>query len=348
MELHSTAADAGDRLAEIERINSIPGLTWKAAAGRFEGTAPGSSAPLLGAVRMGAEEKQALIQQGRLRIAPQSEYDYWLDVPDSFDSETHWPMCAKVIGDIRDQSNCGCCWAFSTAEAASDRMCINTNGKTLLPLSSEQLCFCSNPDGCNGGDPLAAWQFIAETGLVTGGQQPFKAPTGGGTPQKPVVAEPLCSAFTLPHCHHHGPVGDDPYPAENAPGCPSQKSPACPTTCDAGAAAPHNEWASDHYTFSGGAPVQHPNNATAIQMEIMQRGPVTAAFSVYSDFENYASGVYTHTGGKMAGGHAVKIVGWGTDGGVDYWKIANSWNPYWGEKGCTCPAPSFVAALRIR
>ena len=62
---------------------------WKAAPGRFEGTAPGSSAPLLGAVRMGAEEKQALIQQGRLRIAPQSEYDYWLDVPDSFDSETH-------------------------------------------------------------------------------------------------------------------------------------------------------------------------------------------------------------------------------------------------------------------
>ena len=54
--------------------------------------------------------------------------------------------------------------------------------------------------------------------------------------------------------------------------------------------------------------------------------------------------MYTHTGGKMAGGHAVKIVGWGTDGGVDYWKIANSWNPYWGEKGCTFPAPSFVAA----
>ena len=52
----------------------------------------------------------------------------------------------------------------------------------------------------------------------------------------------------------------------------------------ASAAAPHHEWASDHYTFSGGAPVQHPNNATAIQMEIMQRGPVTAAFSVYSDF----------------------------------------------------------------
>ena len=36
----------------------------------------------------------------------------------------------------------------------------------------------------------------------------------------------------------------------------------------------------------------------------------------------------------MAGGHAVKIVGWGTDPSAgDYWKVANSWNPYWGEKG---------------
>ena len=54
---------------------------------------------------------------------------------------------------------------------------------------------------------------------------------------------------------------------------------------------------------------------------------------MYSDFENYAGGVYKHTTGSPVGGHAVKIVGWGEDGGVAYWKIANSWNPYWGEKG---------------
>ena len=55
--------------------------------------------------------------------------------------------------------------------------------------------------------------------------------------------------------------------------------------------------------------------------------------AVYSDFENYAGGIYHHVSGKMAGGHAVKMVGWGVDAGVDYWKVANSWNPYWGEKG---------------
>ena len=58
-----------------------------------------------------------------------------------------FPKCAKVIGDIRDQSMCGCCWAFGTAEAASDRLCISTGGKTQIPLSAQDLCFNSNPSG---------------------------------------------------------------------------------------------------------------------------------------------------------------------------------------------------------
>merc|ERR1712195_398483 len=72
-------------------------------------------------------------------------------IPDSFDSETNWPKCAKVIGDIRDQSMCGCCWAFAGASAASDRLCISSEGKIAVPLSAQDICFCSNSDGCQGG-----------------------------------------------------------------------------------------------------------------------------------------------------------------------------------------------------
>ncbi len=37
--------------------------------------------------------------------------------------------------------------------------------------------------------------------------------------------------------------------------------------------------------------------------------------------------------GAELGGHAIKIVGWGTESGTPYWIVANSWNPEWGNKG---------------
>merc|ERR1719510_1327941 len=83
-----------------------------------------------------------------------------ITVPESFDSATNWPECADVINDIRDQSNCGCCWAFGGAEAASDRMCIATNASIMLPISAQDVCFNSNFDGCDGGMLATAWDFI--------------------------------------------------------------------------------------------------------------------------------------------------------------------------------------------
>ena len=44
-------------------------------------------------------------------------------------------------------------------------------------------------------------------------------------------------------------------------------------------------------------------------------------------------GVYRHTSGSVLGGHAVKMIGYGVEGGTKYWLVANSWNSDWGEKG---------------
>merc|ERR1719163_1778218 len=74
-------------------------------------------------------------------------------------------------------------------------------------------------------------------------------------------------------------------------------------------------------------------DADTIAAEIMKNGPVEAAFTVFKDFANYAGGIYHATSEEQMGGHAIKIVGWGVEGGVKYWKVQNSWNPYRGEKG---------------
>jgi len=308
-----------ERAAMVAQINAIPGITWQAAISpRFEGQPIGASKSLLG-VKDGA--KEYLDNAVRLGAVKKMPVVMTTDLPTAFDSATNpaWKSCAKIIADIRDQSNCGCCWAFGAASAASDRMCIATNGTVALPLSAEDVCFCGSQDGCGGGMLPDAWQYISNSGAVTGGQDGDDA-LG------------LCSDFSLPHCHHHGPVGKDPYPAEGAKGCPSQTSPQCPTKCASSSKAPHADFAKDKFKFSGDV-VTYPTHADTIAKAIMDHGPVEAAFNVFGDFENYAGGIYTVTSQKQLGGHAIRIVGWGEEKGTKYWKVANSWNPYWGEKG---------------
>lgn len=72
-----------------------------------------------------------------------------------------------------------------------------------------------------------------------------------------------------------------------------------------------------------------------MQAEIYYNGPIEAAFMVYQDFYTYKTGVYKHLEGPFMGGHAIKVVGWGTDEKTKtpYWIVANSWSAGWGENG---------------
>jgi cathepsin B len=54
---------------------------------------------------------------------------------------------------------------------------------------------------------------------------------------------------------------------------------------------------------------------------------------VYEDFFAYKSGVYHHVSGGQAGGHAVKIIGWGNESGANFWLAANSWGTGFGMSG---------------
>merc|ERR1719238_618493 len=62
-------------------------------------------------------------------------------------------------------------------------------------------------------------------------------------------------------------------------------------------------------------------------------GPLEVTMTVYSDFVHYKSGVYQHKTGQMLGGHAIKVIGYGTEDGMPYWLIQNSWTTTWGDGG---------------
>jgi cathepsin L len=65
-------------------------------------------------------------------------------------------------------------------------------------------------------------------------------------------------------------------------------------------------------------------------------GPVAVLIDASPEsFQFYSSGVYSDArcGGKGLLNHAVAVVGYGIESGVEYWIVKNSWGESWGEKG---------------
>jgi len=230
------------------------------------------------------------------------------DIPDTFDAREKWSNCPS-INQVRDQSNCGSCWAFGAVEAISDRICIHSQGKQTVFISAEDLLSCcgfSCGMGCNGGYPAAAWRYYHHHGLVTGGL--YQSKQG-------------CQDYAFPPCSHHV---NSTYP----PCTGDSPTPKCQKQCQSGYNSTYSHdkhYAEKTYSVS--------KDEKQIQMEIMNNGPVEAAFEVYADFPTYKSGVYQHESGGLLGGHAIKILGWGVENGTPYWLVANSWNESWGDKG---------------
>nr|CAB03627.1 cysteine proteinase [Haemonchus contortus] len=229
------------------------------------------------------------------------------DIPESFDARTHWANCTS-LRHIRDQANCGSCWAVSTASALSDRICIASKGETQLHISSIDIVSCCKlcGYGCDGGWPIEAFDYFSRQGAVTG-------ETTSKDGCRPYPFHPLWT------------YGNDTVGRRMSGRCKHSK------TVGEGV----KRVTRNHTRRTG---------LTARRLRITEfcqshsegdhgNGPVVAVFTVYEDFSYYKKGIYVHIAGKARGAHAIKIIGWGVENGLPYWLIANSWHDDWGEQG---------------
>jgi cathepsin B len=224
-------------------------------------------------------------------------------LPTSFDARTQWPSC---VGAVLDQGRCGSCWAFGCAESVSDRMCISgaANNTAFLQLAALDLTINDQMNaGCQGGDPGSAWMWAVNQGLVSEACLPYgkwETPNAGPVPTCQAAKEP-CMPNTF------------------VPTPPANKKCADGST-----------YTSDKHHLKSAYSLTTVND---IMADLVENGPMEAAFTVYMDFLTYKSGVYKHTSGAELGGHAVKIIGYGTLNGEAYWLVQNSWTSTWGANG---------------
>jgi C1A family cysteine protease len=194
-------------------------------------------------------------------------------------SSVDW--CNKgVVNPVRDQGQCGSCWAFATTANAESVWAI-AKGQ-LLDLSEEFLVDCASGVGyynmgCNGGNPDSAFKYMINNGQCSESSYPY---TSGVTK----------TAGTCQKC----------------------------TSVDV--------------KFSSCSDVT-PKDQVSLKAAV-SIGPVVVAIEADTRyFQSYSGGILDSTTCGTNLDHAVEIVGYGTDNGIDYWKVRNSWGSSWGEKG---------------
>nr|AKU38389.1 cathepsin L1 [Eudiplozoon nipponicum] len=190
-----------------------------------------------------------------------------------------------LVTPVKNQGQCGSCWAFSTTGSLEGQHFRKT-GK-LLSLSEQQLVDCSSAfgnHGCNGGLFDFAFKYVQDSGGIT---TEDLYPYVSGVIQK---AHDVCS-----------------YNPD-----------MCKATCTGWVDIPSKD-------------------SKALMYAVATIGPISIAINAMGPgFMQYKSGIYNPPscpGDFSDLDHAVLLVGYGTQNGLNYWIVKNSWSEKWGENG---------------
>ena len=205
---------------------------------------------------------------------------------------------------IRNQEECGSCWAFGAVATLESFMEIKKNNPDLNPdLSEQYLVSCgmsvlpNRLDGCCGAYITATMFFLKHFGTVTEPCFEYVAVDAKGR-----------DAWDC---------GEDIYAHEPV---------ECTERCFGWRTQLHK--IGDYGTLADLFSIKHV---------ISNYGPVVAGFMVYEDFFSYEGGIYERNSDIFLGGHIISIVGYNDNlenpDEPGYWICKNSWGSSWGENG---------------
>jgi len=253
-----------------------------------------------------------------------------IPLPENFDGRVVWK---NYLSPVRDQKLCGNCWACSTVDMLSDRYSILTLGQIKLQLSATEATICAFD---KEGVFLPEAKSMAEAQQINADVHAQLACFGNslydsikylyvaGIPPSSCIDPTFRGKFkdlslfngdssTLPVCEdiegldHDTCFGTEPMRVFRA-------------GYISALVIDHNDGGSDE----------------SLKYAIFHSGPVAGGFDIMPSFLNEYDGktIYkAKEGEKPSGGHAVLILGWGKENGVNYWLCKNSWGEEWGDKG---------------
>eukprot|EP01084_Bolivina_argentea_P249179 417022_1 len=225
------------------------------------------------------------------------------DIPAAWDWRDH-----GAVTGVKNQEACGTCWAFSTTGNIEGQWFINGSNK-LIGLSEEFLSDCdSNDCGMFGGWPYLAMDYIISR---------------NGIPSE--EAYPYCCDCTIygPNCY---PCMATNY---NKTMCGNHDDLYCNKTWN-GDHCPSNDWTPAAVIKDWMAISQ---NETDMAIALYNLGPLSIAMNAEA-LQRYKSGIYDPKNCNPKDlDHGVLVVGYGTSGSNDYWKVKNSWGSSWGMQG---------------
>merc|ERR1719440_742217 len=208
------------------------------------------------------------------RAMPKKELNVELLDTANLDDSVDWTT-KNAVTPVKNQGQCGSCWAFSTTGSTEGAYAIKTG--TLKSFSEQELVDCAQSfgnQGCNGGLMDNGFRYIEAKGDTLESTYAYTAKTG------------QCSAT-------------------------KSSNPVV-------AVASYKDVA--------------PKNEDQLKAAVAQQ-PVSIAIEAdQSGFQLYKDGVFSGTCGNRLD-HGVLLVGYGTLGGQDYWKVKNSWGTSWGKEG---------------